>query len=95
MPENARLVDCLDEIDLGFVEREATPGLLIKPSIQLHFSILSLSHTVFIIDIFGVDRARSTVHNWVHKVDLQPDSGRSPDHVAVNETVTQLNDQRY
>ena len=40
MPENARLVDCLDEIDLGLVEREATPGLLINPSIQLHLSVL-------------------------------------------------------
>jgi transposase-like protein len=85
----------LDEIDLGVVEREATPRLLMKLSIQLRLAELSLSNTVSILEVFGVDRARSTVHNWVHKVDLQPDSGRSPDHVAVNETVTQLNDQRY
>ena len=45
--------------------------------------------------IFGVNRARSTVHNWVHKADLQPDSGRSPDHVAVDETVIRLNDEQY
>lgn len=43
--------------------------------------------TIFIIDIFGVKRARSTVHNWVHKDALQPDSGRSLDHVSVDETV--------
>ena len=31
----------------------------------------------------------------MHKIGLQPDSGRSPGHVAVNETVIRLNDQRY
>ena len=95
MPENARLNGCLDEIDLDFVDREATPRLLMKLGIQLHLAGLSLSNTVSILDIFGVKRARSTVHNWVHKADLQPEDGRSPDHVAVDETVIQLNDERY
>jgi transposase-like protein len=48
-----------------------------------------------ILDIFGVERARSTVHNWVHKVDLQPETGRCPGQVAVDETVIQLNDEQY
>jgi Transposase and inactivated derivatives len=51
--------------------------------------------TVSILELFGVDRARSTVHNWVHKADLQPEEGQNPDHVAVDETVIQLNDERY
>ena len=34
MPENDRVSSCLDEINLEFVEREATPKLLMKPSIQ-------------------------------------------------------------
>jgi len=95
MPENDRLNGCLDEIDLEFVEREATPRLLMKLSIQLHLAGLSLSNTVSVLEIFGVERARSTVHNWVHKADLQPESGRSPDHVAVDETVIRLNDEQY
>jgi len=95
MPENTRLSGCLDEIDLEFVEREATPQLLMKLSIQLHLAGLSLSNTVSILEIFGVERARSTVHNWVHKADLQPESGRCPDHIAVDETVIQLNDEKY
>jgi putative transposase len=95
MPENARLSGCLDEINLEFVEREATPRLLMKLSIQLHLAGLSLSNTVSILEIFGVDRARSTVHNWVHKAELQPDAGCSPDHVAVDETVIRLNDEQY
>ncbi|PSP82901.1 IS6 family transposase, partial [Halobacteriales archaeon QS_6_64_34] len=36
MPKNAGLSGNLDQIDLDFVEREATPRLLMKLSIQLH-----------------------------------------------------------
>jgi transposase-like protein len=95
MPENDRLDGCLNEIELGFVEREATPKLLMKLGIQLHLAGLSLSNTVSILEIVGVNRARSTVHNWVHKAELQPEAGRSPDHVAVDETVIRLNDEQY
>ena len=66
-----------------------------KLSIQLHLTGLSLSNTVSILEIFGVERARSTVHNWVHKSELQPESGKQPDHIAVDETVIQLNDEQY
>ena len=45
--------------------------------------------------MFGVKRARSTVHNWVHEADLQPQDGQRPDHVAVDETVIRLNDEQY
>ena len=84
MPENARLGGCLNEIDLDSVEREATPRLLMKLSIQLHLTELSLSNTVSVLDMFGVHRARSTVHNWIHKAELQPENGRQPNHVAVD-----------
>ena len=95
LPENARLNDSLDEIDLEFVEREATPRFLMKLSIQLHLAGLSLSNTGSILELFGVNRARSTVHNWVQKADLQPESGQNPDHVAVDETVIRLTDEQY
>jgi len=93
--ENASLSGSLDQIDLDFVEREATPRQLMKLSIQLHMADISLSNTVSVLDIFGVQRARSTIHNWVHKADLQPKDGQSPDQVAVDETVIQLNDEQY
>jgi len=70
MLENTRLSGGIDQIDLEFVAREATPRLLMKLGIQLHLAGLSLSNTVLILDIFGVERARSTVHSWVHKADL-------------------------
>ena len=95
MSENARLSGCTDQIELGFVEREATPRLLMKLSIQLHLDGLSLSNTVSILEIFGVERARSTVHSWVHKAELRPESDQNPDHVAVDETVIRLNDDQY
>jgi transposase-like protein len=95
MPENTRLNGSVDQIDLEFVEREATPRFLMKLSIQLHLAGLSLSNTVSILEIFGVERARSTVHNWVHKAGLQPKDGQTPDHVAVDETVIRLNDEQY
>jgi len=95
MPEKTRLSGSTDQVDLDFVEREATPRFLMKLGIQLHLVGLSLSNTVYILDIFGVERARSTVHNWVHKAELQPESGHSPDYVAVDETVIRLNDEQY
>jgi transposase-like protein len=82
-------------IELDVVEREATPRLLMKLSIQLHLAGLSLSNTVYFLDMFGIERARSTVHNWVHRADLQPESGRSPDHVVVDETVIWLDGEKY
>jgi hypothetical protein len=95
MLKNGRLGGNIDQIELAFVEREATPEFLMKLSIQLHLSGHSLSNTVRVLEVFGVQRARSTVHNWVHKADLQPESGKNPDHVAVDETVIQLNDEQY
>jgi putative transposase len=38
---------------------------------------------------------RSTVHNWVHKTDRQPEGGQRPDHISVDQTVIRLNDEQY
>lgn len=69
------------------MEREATPRLSITLSIQPYFARLSLANAVSILEILGVERVRSAVHNWVHKADPQPEEGRSPDCVAADETV--------
>jgi transposase-like protein len=66
-----------------------------KLGIQLHLAGLSLSNTVSVLEVFGVERARSTVHNWVHKAGLQPTAGQQPDQVAVDETVIRLDDEQY
>jgi hypothetical protein len=62
MPESRRLTGCLDGLEFEFVEREATPRLLMELSIQLHLAGPSLSDTVSFLEVFGVERARSTVH---------------------------------
>jgi len=90
-----RLNEFSGGFELGFVEREATPESAMKLGIQLHAAGLSLSDTVSVLAGLGVDRARSTVHNWVQKAGLQPQDGKEPNHVSVDETVIQLNDQRF
>lgn len=66
-----------------------------KLSIHLHSAVFSLSNTVLLLDSFDVTRCHSTVHNWVRKVGLQPPDGKSPSHIAVDETGIHLNDQRF
>ena len=95
MPENARLSGYLDEIDLEFVEREATPRLLMKLSIQLHLAGLSLSNTKQRLETLGVERSRTAIHNWVQKADLQPTSDGTPNQIAVDETMIRINDERH
>jgi putative transposase len=95
MPETDSFSGCIDWIDLEFVKKEETPQPLMKLSIELHVAGLSLRDTVSVLEGFGVERARSTVHNWVQKADLQPAAGRSPEQVAVDETVINLNNDRY
>jgi putative transposase len=94
MPESDHLNGCLDEIELGSVEREATPQFLMKLGIY-YLALSSLSNTVFIFGMLGVERARFTVHNWVHKADLQPEPDQSSDHVAVDKTAIRLNNETY
>jgi len=80
MLKNGRPDGSIDQIKLDFVEREASPEFLMKLSIQLHLSAsLSLSNTVRVCEVFGVQRAQSTVHNWVHKANLQPNLGKNPE----------------
>ena len=95
MLEIGRIVGGSDCMELEFLEREATPELAMKLGIRLHLAGLSLSNTVSILEELGVQRCRSTVQNWVQKADLQPLDGVDPDHVALDETVIQLNDNRY
>jgi len=57
------------------VEREATPTEIMELAIHLHLGCLSPSKTVSTIDNFGMNRARSTVHNWEYMADLKPRGG--------------------
>ena len=95
MAKISRLNVNSDWIDLEFMERERTPQQAMKLGIQAHVAGLSLSSTKTVLEELGVERSRKAVHDWVHKADLQPDDGRKPDHIAVDETVIQINDKRF
>ncbi len=95
MAEIARFGGCSDCMEVDFVECEATPEPLMKLGIRLHLAGLSLLNTISELERFGVDRPKLTVHNWVQKAELQPEEEQDPDHSAVDETVIQIDDQRY
>jgi len=95
MAEIARLSGHRDWIDLDFVERERTPEPAMAQGIQSHVAGLSLSNTTDLLEDLGVERSRKAVHDWVQKADLQPESGRSPNQVALDETVIRINDQQF
>ena len=95
MAEIARLSGHREWIDLDFVERERTPEPAMALGIQTHLAGLSLSNTVDLLDVLGVQRSRKAIHDWVQKADLQPDAGQSPNHVALDETVIRINDEQY
>jgi transposase-like protein len=95
MSEIERLSGRSDWIDLEFVERERTPEPIIELGIQLHVAGLSLSNTKQILDRLGVKRSRTAIHNWVQKADVQPESDAEPNHIAVDETVIRVNDERH
>jgi len=66
-----------------------------KLGIQMHVAGVSLSNVISILDDFGVKRPRKTVHDWVQKADLQPVSGKTPNQVAVDETVIRIKGQQF
>ena len=95
MAEITRLSGCRDWIDLEFVERERTPEPAMALGIQSHVAGLSLSNTVELLEALGVQRSRKAIHDWVQKADLQPESGKSPNQIALDETVIRINDQQF
>jgi transposase-like protein len=95
MPEIARHTGGDDAIQLGFVERIYTPIGLMEYAIELHLNGLSLSDTALALERFGIDRAKSTIHNWVQKSDLEPREGLSPDNVELDETVIKVKGERF
>lgn len=95
LDEITRLDGDSDATELGFVEREATPEPAMRLGIRSHLAGLSLSNTVMLLEWLGVDRERLTVHNWVQKADLEPQDGRDPAKVALDETVIKIDGERF
>lgn len=66
-----------------------------KLAIRLYLAHLSISHIKCGIENFRVKRSPKAVHSWVQKEDLQPASGNLPNHVALDETMIQSDDDRF
>jgi len=64
-----------------------------KLSIQLHLSGLSLSNTVRVLEILVSNALDQPFTTGFSRPIYSP--GKNPDHVAVDETVIQLNDEQY
>jgi len=84
--------DGRDAGQLEFVDRVFTPEPAIELGIQFHLCGLSLRNTV---EKFGIDRCRSTVHNWDQKADLEPRGGRKPEKIALEKTVININGDQF
>lgn len=65
-----------------------------KLAFHLHLGRLSISNTVSILDGLGVNRARSIIHNWVQKADIDPRDGRYPGKIALHETAIKVDGDR-
>lgn len=63
--------------------------------IQSHLAGLLLANTVDALESLGAERSRNAIHDWMQKTDLQPESDKIPNHVAIDETVIRITDQQY
>lgn len=95
MPEIDRLYGGCDCIDLAFVEQERAPRQNIELGIQLHLAGSSCSNTKQYLERSGVERGRTAIHNWIQQTDVQPTSEAEPNHIALAETMIQLDDERH
>jgi len=56
---------------------------------------VSIGRLLGLLEKFGVKRSRKTVHDWVHKAGLQPSTDVILVHIAIDETVIQINGQQF
>jgi hypothetical protein len=57
MPKTERLSECIEWIDLSFVERQRTPSWAIQVGIRCHLAGMSLRDASNFLDELGVDRS--------------------------------------
>lgn len=66
-----------------------------KLGIRLRIAILLFLDICSAFDRNGAIRYRSTHHNWIQKADTPSSEAAGLNHVAVDKTVIQLDDERY
>jgi len=87
---------------------DSFPGLYLTRAVFYRYSISacreptldrttdkSLLNTEQHLDILCVERDRPAVRNWVQNADLRPTGDAAPDHIVVDGTVIQVNNERH
>ena len=95
MAEFDRLSECIEWIDLPFVERRRTAEWAIQVGIRCHLASMSLWDASQFLDELGVQRSHVAVHECVRKADLQPISTVTADQLPVNEKMSRLHGQDH
>lgn len=95
MAEITHLIGPSDASQSDFVDRIHTPKFATGLGIKLHLTGLSLAKAVSVPAGVGVARCRSTVHYWVKQADLKQRTGRSPDKIALDETVVKVDGESH
>lgn len=89
-----RLTDDISRVEPGFLAHEAIPKPVMELNIYLHLAELYLSNTISITEVLGPHLYCTTVCTWVQKVNLQLADSVAMNHVPLDVTVIQLNDNR-
>jgi putative transposase len=58
------------------------------------FSYIWRAYHFRILNSILIGSCRTAIHNWVQKAELQPTGDATPDHIVIDETVIQVNDER-
>lgn len=95
MTEIERLSECIEWIDLSFVERRRTSDWTIQVGIRCHLAGMSLRDASTFLDELGVDRSHVAIHDWVHEANLQPISMVTADQLAVDEKMIRLHGRPF
>jgi len=66
-----------------------------NPSIQMHVAKLSLSNIIFYLDNLAIHRSQRAVNDRVQKADQQLDGGADQNQVALDGSMSRINDQQY
>ena len=79
------------DVDLDFVQRERTPERIADVRIRSRSTVPSLPNTKQYFESSGVGRS----YDRVQKAELRSIGDATPDRVAVDETVIQVNDGHH
>jgi len=77
------------------VERRRTPEWAIQVGIRYHLAGMSLRDASQFLEKSRVQRSHVSIHEWVHKADLQPISTVTADQLVVVEKKIRLHGQQF